>query len=215
MKCLGQIMFSAFLLLLVASVFAQAETREFIIIDKAVSAPLRSAPLDGKELGRIPAGTKVQVFEKAEARSGMLAQTWYRVKYKGKEGWISQYTTMGDIITQDDKTGNSLTARAPNADRPKMVEAAELNKGFMKSDSNLWAGVELYFGPGKMYVGKVLGGNEKYTDPVTGRTFRGLKLQMKSGSIEWKDRDAVISGDWYVKESDPALARKDWKIYER
>lgn len=65
MKPLGQIMFPAFLLLLVASVFARAETREFVIIDKTASAPLRSAPLEGKELGRIPAGTKVQVFEKA------------------------------------------------------------------------------------------------------------------------------------------------------
>ena len=193
---------------------SSAALREFVIIDRATSQRYMADPLDGKVLGRIPAGTKVQILEKREVRSGAFTITWYRVKYKGKDGWISQYSTMGNIITEDVTTGKTSTVRAPNADMPKMINPSILNKGYMKASGNLWTGVQLYFGPAKMYVGEVLGGNENYTDPDTGQTFRGVKLRMKSGSMEWKDRNAIISGDWYVKESDPAITRKEWQEYK-
>jgi len=82
-----------------------SEKKEFVIIDKAYSARILSEPLSDNSLGRIPAGTKAQIFKKQQARSGMLTQTWYFVKYNNIEGWISQYVTMGDIITEYENTG--------------------------------------------------------------------------------------------------------------
>ena len=95
--------------------------KEYVIIDKTASARLLSCPLDGNVLCRIPAGTKVQIFKKQQARSGMLTQTWYLVKYNRFEGWISQYVTMGDIITYYEQTGKTEINRAPNANKPKLV----------------------------------------------------------------------------------------------
>jgi len=41
--------------------------------------------------------------------------------------------------------------------------------------------------------------NDNYTDPLTGSSFRGLKLRYPDGNEEWKDRDAIISNDnWMV-----------------
>ena len=86
---------------------------------------------------------------------------------------------------------------------------------WIRASGNLWTGVKLYYGSGpeKRYVGEVLGGNDKYVDPYTGRKFRGLKIRMSGGSTEWKNRKAVIA--WgYVKRDDPALDRMEWYVYE-
>jgi hypothetical protein len=215
MNRIGKFVLPALFLLLLPVSFARAGPKEFVVIDTTAAATIRAAPLGEKALGRIPAGTKVQILEKTEARSGIVSQTWYRVKFEGREGWISQYTTIGQILTEDREAGTASTARAANAEKPKVVDASTLNKGFKRASSNLWTGVQLYFGPSKMYVGDVLGGNANYRNPATGRTFRGLKVRMKSGSLEWKDRNAIILGEWYVKESDPALALARWVVYEQ
>jgi len=83
-----------------------------------------------------------------------------------------------------------------------------------KAGGNLWAGVMLYYGPSRMVVGTVLGGNERYRSP-SGDTFRGLKIRYPSGSEEWKDRNAVNLGPWYIRCDDPALARMEWYTIQR
>jgi hypothetical protein len=56
-----------------------------------------------------------------------------------------------------------------------------------------------------MYVGQVMGGNDGSPKMV--------KVRMKGGSEEWKSRDAIISGNWYVDSNDPAIKQMEWEIY--
>jgi hypothetical protein len=69
---------------------------QFVMIVNTGSAPVLSFPIKGSILGSIPAGKKVQVFEKQSAKDGMMAQIWYRVEIKGSYGWISKDVTTGD-----------------------------------------------------------------------------------------------------------------------
>ncbi|TGE34254.1 hypothetical protein [Desulfosporosinus sp. Sb-LF] len=70
-------------------------------------------------------------------------------------------------------------------------------------------GVKLYYGSGenKMYVGQILDMEEKHYDPNIGKTFRAVKLKMYGGSVEWKDRTAILTGDWYIRSDDTALPK--------
>jgi len=94
--------------------------------------------------------------------------------------------------------------------------AQEPVTGWVQASGNLWAGANLYFGEEparRRYVAEVLGGNENYTDPLTGKTFRGLKVRYPDGHTEWKARNAVISGPWHIKADDPALAAQRWENF--
>ena len=74
----------------------QEKKEQFVMIDKASSAPVLSFPIKGSILGSIPAGKNVQVFEKQSVKNGMMTQIWYRVKINGSYGWISKDVTTGD-----------------------------------------------------------------------------------------------------------------------
>ena len=95
------------------------------------------------------------------------------------------------------------------------------NKGsvdgeYVHASSNIWSGVKLYYGTGedKHYGFEVLGGNDNYTDPITGQNFRGLKVRYPDGYEEWKDRNYIINGELYwVKADDPALKSQRWETY--
>lgn len=88
--------------------------------------------------------------------------------------------------------------------------------GFVQASSNLWAGEKLYYGERRTYAFEILGGNDNYTDPVSGATFRGLKVRYPSGSEEWKDRDYIVSSKIYwIKEDDPALQAQRWQVYNQ
>ena len=69
---------------------------QFVMIDKAGSAPVLSFPIKGAILGSIPAAKNVQIFEKQSVKNGMMTQIWYRVKINGSYGWISKNVTTGD-----------------------------------------------------------------------------------------------------------------------
>lgn len=91
--------------------------------------------------------------------------------------------------------------------------AGSSSAGWTSAAGHIWCGVQVYSGQGtqKRFVGEVLGGNERYTDPITGSTFRGVKLRMASGSEEWKDRSSLIQ--WgYVHKDDPAIQAMQWEI---
>lgn len=111
-----------------------AEDRKFVVIDKATPATLREAPNGTRSLGKIPAGTKIEIKSQKDIRSGMLVVTWYEVSYRGKAGWISQYVTMGDVITEDD-SGKKSSTRAEGADTVRQGSFDEQAKNNFK----LWA----------------------------------------------------------------------------
>jgi len=89
--------------------------------------------------------------------------------------------------------------------------AASFAQEWELASGNIWTGVVLYFGQNKMEVGTIQGGNDDYISP-TGQKFRGVKLTTDAGTVEWKDRDAIATGDWYVKADDPALTQYRWEI---
>ena len=109
-----------------------AEMKEFVVIDKTAPATLREAPNGRSSLGKIPAGTKIEIKSKKDIRSGMLVVTWYEVNYNGRNGWISQYVTMGDIIKEDD-SGKESSDRAEGADKVRHGSFNEQAKENFKS----------------------------------------------------------------------------------
>ena len=109
-----------------------AEMKEFVVIDKTAPATLRDVPNGTSSLRKIPAGTKIEIKSKKEIRSGRLVVTWYEVNYKGKNGWISQYVTMGDIIKEDD-SGKQSSVRAEGADKVRLESFNEQAKETFKS----------------------------------------------------------------------------------
>jgi len=96
------------------------QVREFVIIDKSASASVRPSPNSSSSLGKLKAGKKVEILEKQDVRGGMLVVTWYKIKFKGKDGWISQYVTMGDIIKENISSGSIEKSRALGADDVRM-----------------------------------------------------------------------------------------------
>lgn len=109
-----------------------AAMREFVIIDKTAPATLRAAPNGTSSLGKIPAGTKIEIKSKKDIRSGRFIVTWYEVNYKGTNGWISQYVTMGDII-KEDETGKESSVRAEGADKVRLGSFNEQSKEGFKA----------------------------------------------------------------------------------
>ncbi len=84
----------AFALMMIGSTGRAGQGREFAVIDDAAeSARVAAAPGSDRSLGRIPAGTRVEILEKRDIKSGMLTVTYYLISFNGKRGWISQYVT--------------------------------------------------------------------------------------------------------------------------
>lgn len=121
----------------------------------------------------------------------------------------ARYTMPPSSTTSSSTEGGSSagTSNSP-ASKPSVNSTSYISAG-----GNLWTGVKLYYGPKMMYVGEVLGGNERYVDP-SGQQMRGIKIRYPDGSSEWKNRSAVNLGPWYVKADDPALVRQEWAIYK-
>ena len=123
------------LIVMLHSPSIHAEKHEFVIIDKTASAPVRNQPNGTDSLGQLPAGSKVEIFGEKTVRSGSLLVTWYKVKINKKDGWISQYVTMGDIITENIDTGTKIKTRIPGADN---VRDAKFDKE-AKNNFKEWA----------------------------------------------------------------------------
>jgi len=111
-----------------------AANKEFVIIEKKVTATLREAPNGTSSLGKIPSGTKIQIISKKEVPSGPLLVVWYEVKFKGKIGWISQYNTTGDIIKEDGE-GNKHSVKEQGTDKVRFKPFDEQ----AKNDFKAWA----------------------------------------------------------------------------
>ena len=48
---------------------------------------------DGEELGRVPARQVLKIEARKMVTHGMMKTVWYRVTYKGKTGWVSEWVT--------------------------------------------------------------------------------------------------------------------------
>lgn len=107
-----------------------------------------------------------------------------------------------------------VTASVAPAPASTQPAAGEPDDGWRRASGRIWSGVKLYYGPNKMPVGEVMGGNDDYVSP-TGLRFRGVKVKMASGSAEWKDREAIVSGQWFVRADDPAIDRMEWFVFGR
>ena len=123
---------SGFLLLVAVLCWAgDGQKREFVVIDTSVPiTEVSSQPYSKETIGPLRAGTRVEIFEKRDVRTGRFWVTWYRIKLKGKTGWISQYETTGDIIAEDGE-GTVTTTRAPGTGKPREAKFdAEAQKAF-------------------------------------------------------------------------------------
>jgi hypothetical protein len=78
----------------------QSRKHQYVVIDDLASARFLSRPPDGSVLGRIPSGTKLRILDERRVQTGMTSQNWYRVKWAGKEGWISEYVTTGAVLSE-------------------------------------------------------------------------------------------------------------------
>jgi hypothetical protein len=98
-------------LILVGSTVNAGEGKKFAVIGgAAASTRLVKAPGSQHALGRIPAGSTVEILEERQVKHGIFTVTYYRISYQGKEGWISQYATASpqpSPASPDHLTGNT------------------------------------------------------------------------------------------------------------
>jgi len=93
----------------------------------------------------------------------------------------------------------------------QLVEATDNNaETWQAASGNIWSGVKLYFGPHKRYVGEVVGGTDRES-LTSGELTRGVVVKMAGETLEWKNRDAIVLGAWYIRRDDPALNRQQWR----
>ncbi len=107
--------------------------------------------------------------------------------------------------SQTTSSRQSYTSPPENVSSPYRNDA-----GWTNAAGHMWSGVKLYFGPKKTYVGEVVCGNNRYYHSHLNKTIRGIKIRYPTGKTEWKDRNAIVSGAWYVKKSDPAIEKMIW-----
>lgn len=85
------------------------------------------------------------------------------------------------------------------------------DSGWLRLSSHIWTGVKVYYGDAKTYGFEVLGGSESCSSLESGR---GIKVRYDDGTVEWKDRQALITSDnYFVKASDPALDKEEWHTF--
>lgn len=127
-------------------------------------------------------------------------------------GWILAMVT--GLYGPPDSPAVIAPASAAPATAP--AAAASPSDEWLPLASHIWTGVKVYNGMGadKGYGFEVLGGNEHYTTRW-GETIRGMKVLYPDGSIEWKDRNALIEKPYlFVRADDPALAAMQWQIFD-
>ncbi|MFH1098052.1 MAG: hypothetical protein V1749_11235 [Candidatus Desantisbacteria bacterium] len=145
-------------------------------------------------LGRIIDTIKAKIT-KREVVSQVNIKKWF---------WVGiVFLVIGMVITRTNESSNVLI-EPPSKSVTSSSESTE-PKWIHPRYDNLRTSVELYYGSSKMYVGQILGKNDKYVDLHTGLKFKGVKILKKGGLTEWKSRDEIVGGDWYIKADDPAI----------
>jgi hypothetical protein len=83
---------------------------------------------------------------------------------------------------------------------------------WVKLSGNIWTGVKVYYGEARAYGFEVLGGGEGCKAVPSGR---GIKVKYPDGTVEWKDRSALIkSGLYFIQVNDPALKQEKWEVFD-
>lgn len=78
----------------------------YITITHYPAIILNQAP-DGLELGKIPDATEVKVLDTTRVEMGQIAGiwykagTWYKIEFEGIIGWVSEFSTTGDITERE------------------------------------------------------------------------------------------------------------------
>lgn len=103
----------------------------------------------------------------------------------------------------------------PSSDQDASDQSAKdtTQSAWIGATGNLWTGVTLYFGPERMMIGQVLGGSEREIN-LAGEKTKAVLIEMANGSKEWKSRDAIIGGQWFIRRDDPALTEPKWNVYQ-
>jgi len=71
-------------------------------------------PENGQMLGRVEAGSLVEVLESMAVASGSLKTTWYKIRFANTTAWLSQLGTTGDLIAQTAPAKKPATAGKTN-----------------------------------------------------------------------------------------------------
>lgn len=98
-----------------------------------------------------------------------------------------------------DKVTPPRDESAPHAVAASSSSTAE--QKWTLAAGNIWPGVSLYYGPKRMLVGEIV----DWSDDAPTPSGKGVLVRMKNGSVEWKDREAIVLGPWYVRLDDPAV----------
>ena len=146
--------------------------------------------------------------------------SWVTLKhgYSNRVKFIS-FLWLVLVITMMLKEANQENTHQPAKSVSNSLESAvqtpleeKISDEWSLAAGNLWVGVTLYYGDNKRIVGKVIGFNNNVT--LDGQKFfKGVKLNMNdSKTEEWKTREAIVTGPWYVKKDDPALQARQYLI---
>ena len=65
------------------------------------SSRILSYASDGREIGRIPAETEVKILDRKRVKMGQITGTWFEVDFNGISGWVSEFSTTGEIIEKE------------------------------------------------------------------------------------------------------------------
>jgi len=120
-----------------------------------------------------------------------------------------------------DTPGPTSTAGQTNTPAPTDTPAPTNTPVPMPTDDQTWmpllahvySGVKMYYGAGeeKAYGFEILGGNDNCPSMPSGR---GLYVQYEDGTLEWKDRQAMVQSPYnFVRRDDPALEKIEWFEY--
>lgn len=109
---------------------------------------------------------------------------WSQIDWNGQKYWV---------YSKHLGTKEELKAKTKLRSNPQ--------DKWLSACMHIYPGVKIYYGDGprKRYVGEVVNIDDHYADYTTGRSFRAVLLQMSSGNLEWKDRNALISWGYVLR----------------
>jgi len=91
--------------------------------------------------------------------------------------------------------------------RPAASQPAQ-GDGYAPLFGKIYTGVKVYFGDKKAYAFTVVGVSECAGMP----SGNGVRVRYEDGTLEWKDREALLTGPYYVAAGDPAASAREVTI---
>jgi len=115
----------------------EPKSRDIVIADQADLLLMPSfRDEEYRVLSEVPKGTRLSVVEMADKRAGYGLISFFKVSYKGKDGWINENYTDGQItVTEQD--GSIHVEQTPGGHGPRMLK--ELTYEQKSEDARLGA----------------------------------------------------------------------------